>query len=437
MSSVKEVGPGKYELRVELGYIGKKRDRRFTTVEARNDTEAEKKLVLFEAEVLKGNRKAKTKVRFSQFVKMWKEEFGETELDIGTLENYSVYLDCSILPFFETRWMKDIKTYDLVRYLNKEKKNGAGQYVLEREHRVLRSLFKKAKEWEIIDNDPALAVKKPTVKRREKDIYDEDEIELVFEEIKNIPNYHRLIIKLALVGGLRRGEVLGIDLDKDLNFGKGPLRDKNKNIYFEDGSINICHSLQYTKAEGLRLKGVKNDQDRIVTFPGEIMHELWNYRKERWKERNTIGDKWIGFKDERGKNHFLLFGHEDGTPFVPHSMTRMWTRLVERLDIKRISFHDLRHSSATYLLSQGVDMKTVQKRLGHKDILTTMNLYGHVTEKMSLEPVRAFSKVVGNSVDKSVDNTEKSKSVSGMVSENEKIEKQQRSEEPKNAAAKG
>lgn len=56
---------------------------------------------------------------------------------------------------------------------------------------------------------------------------------------------------------------------------------------------------------------------------------------------------------------------------------------------------------------------------------------------MSLEPVRAFSKVVGNPVDKSVDNSEKSKLVNGMVTQNEKVEKKQRSENPKSAAAKG
>ncbi|MFT8930069.1 MAG: tyrosine-type recombinase/integrase [Sporolactobacillus sp.] len=395
MGSVREVRKGIFELRSEHGYDAMgNRKRKFKTVEAKNKTEAKKLLAAFETELdSEGYVEANKDMTFKQFVEKWKSEFGQTDLDPNTYDNYCTQLNCSILPYFKKKKIKDIRTLHLVEYFNHEKREGTGQYALERRHRVIRSLFGKAAEWEIIAKDPSLAVKKPTVKRREKDIYDEREIDLLLNKLKTLPINHQLMIKLALFGGLRRGEVLGIDLDKDINFVKNKNEETGE-LEFESGTINIRHSLQRTKTAGLRLKGVKNDQERLVTFPSELMKELWGYRKERWQERNKEGKNWIGFKDEKEKNHFLLFGHTDGKPYSPDTVSQMWERVVDKLGVKKISFHDLRHSSATYLLSQGIDMKTIQKRLGHQNITTTLNLYSHVTETMSEKPVAVFEKII-------------------------------------------
>lgn len=395
MGSVREIRKGIFELRSEHGYDAMgNRKRKFRTVSAKNKTEAKKLLAAFETELnSEGYVESDKNMTFKQFVTKWKSEFGQTDLDPNTYDNYCTQLNCSIEPYFKTKKIKDIRTLHLVEYFNHEKKEGTGPYALERRHRVIRSLFGKATEWEIIAKDPSLAVKKPTVKRREKEIYDEKEIGVLLDKIKNISIHYRLMIELALFGGLRRGEVLGIDLDKDINFVKAKNGETGE-IEFENGTINVCHSLQRTKSAGLRLKGVKNDQERIVTIPSEIMKELWDYRKERWQERNKEGKNWSGFKDEKDKSHFLLFGHTDGHPYSPDTVSQMWERVVDRLGIKKISFHDLRHSSATYLLSQGIDMKTIQKRLGHRDITTTLNLYSHVTEEMSERPADVFKNII-------------------------------------------
>ncbi|MGO4900989.1 tyrosine-type recombinase/integrase [Bacillus sp. GM2] len=58
----------------------------------------------------------------------------------------------------------------------------------------------------------------------------------------------------------------------------------------------------------------------------------------------------------------LLFGHIDGSPFSPRSVTQFWNRIVKRYK-QKIAFHDLRHSAASYLLSQGLSMKVIQERL--------------------------------------------------------------------------
>ncbi|UAL53515.1 tyrosine-type recombinase/integrase [Bacillus sp. CMF21] len=89
----------------------------------------------------------------------------------------------------------------------------------------------------------------------------------------------------------------------------------------------------------------------------------------------------------------LLFANLDGIPCSPSSVSQFWQRIVKRYDLKKIAFHDLRHSSASYLLSEGFSMKATQERLGHKDIGSTRNLYTHVTKKMDSDVGNAFLKV--------------------------------------------
>jgi len=94
-----------------------------------------------------------------------------------------------------------------------------------------------------------------------------------------------------------------------------------------------------------------------------------------------MGTLWKGFKDIEGKEVMLFGASEYGIPYTPNSITLFWNRFIKRTGLKKIRFQDLRHSSASLILSEGINMKVVQKRLGHKDIKTTMNVYSHVTEK--------------------------------------------------------
>jgi site-specific recombinase XerD len=123
------------------------------------------------------------------------------------------------------------------------------------------------------------------------------------------------------------------------------------------------------------------------------MKEVYEYRKERKMEIMKIRDEYKGFKTVKGEHVNLLFANLDGTPYSPSSVSQFWQRIVTRYDLKKIAFHDLRHSSASYLLSEGFSMKAIQERLGHKDIGTTMNLYTHVTKKMDSDVGNAFLKV--------------------------------------------
>ena len=87
-------------------------------------------------------------------------------------------------------------------------------------------------------------------------------------------------------------------------------------------------------------------------------------------------------KNQRSNSERLVC-QQDGTPYHPDSFTQKFQRFLVRNDLPHIRLHDLRHASATLMIEHGVDIKTVQARLGHSDISTTLNIYSHSTEKMN------------------------------------------------------
>lgn len=364
MASYEEVSKGRYKLFVELGYDAKgKRIRRTKRVNATGPRQAAKLLSEFEEAVRNSVSIDNERISFMEFVDRWKENYAAPNLSASTQEVYNGILE-HITPHFENKYMKDITTFHVVQYFTNEKKEGNGS--LEKKYNILMSIFKYATEWKVIAENPMIDVDKPKVKKQQIEFYDKDEIKLLLHEIKSLSKRHQLMIKLAVIGGLRRGEILGIAYDQ---------------VDFKKNQIHITRSLQYTKKEGLKLKGTKTENERTVSFPAELMKELHSYYLRQTTARIEVGKLWRGFKDIHDVEVMLFISDEYGIPYQPHSVTTFWNRFMKRTELKYIRFQDLRHSSASLILSEGVNMKVLQKRLGHKNIKTTMNVYSHVTEK--------------------------------------------------------
>lgn len=140
---------------------------------------------------------------------------------------------------------------------------------LESKYKVLKSLFKYAVVWRLIDgkDNPMKEIEKPkNINKQNKDFYTKDELKILFDIIEKIPLYQQLIIKLALFGGLRRGEILALADDV---------------LDFSSNKILVKRSLQYSKAEGLKLKGTKTEGQRTIILPKKFMEELKIYLDER------------------------------------------------------------------------------------------------------------------------------------------------------------
>lgn len=319
MASYKDLGKGKYKIEVHLGYDAKgKRIRRYKTVEATGIRQLTKLMNEFEIEAKKERLIQVDRMKFADFVRMWKENYAQTNLEPSTIQVYNELLK-HIIPHFENKYMKDISTFHIVQFFTDEKKSEKGQ--LEKKYNVLKSIFKYAVTWGIITEDPMTQVEKPKTKPKPIQFYDKDEIGSLLTAIQGLGARHQLIVKLALFGGLRRGEILGIAYDQ---------------VDFKKSTIHIKRSLQNTKAEGLRLKKTKTENERTVTFPTDLMEELYRYYKKQVKLRIEMGSLWKGFKDIEGKEVMLFASNEYGIPYTPNSITLFWNRFIKRTGLKKL-----------------------------------------------------------------------------------------------------
>ncbi|WP_144511521.1 site-specific integrase [Bacillus sp. FJAT-22090] len=382
MSSIEELIPKKkYRLYVELGSdIKGKRIRKTRVVEANGPRKAEELLKQFENEMRATIHLNDENATFATFAGRWLLHFAEPYLDVATFEKYQMVLP-HISAYFEKKKIREIQTFHVVEFFNNERKIGRGS--LDAKYKTLKSIFKHAVKWQVIpkESNPMNEVEKPKEQkmRTEKEqFYTAAEIPGLLKLIETLQPHQRIICKLAIFGGLRRGEILGITKEA---------------INWDKNQIHISHSLQVTKKEGLKLKSTKTEDERTVTLPLALMEEIKQFNEHECIIREEMGNLYVSFKNEAGKVVELLFVNPDGKPYRPDSVTQFWLRFRQRTKLRDVNFHGLRHSSASYLLSQGVNIKLIQMRLGHKDIKTTLNMYSHVTMEDDSAATEAFDKL--------------------------------------------
>jgi integrase len=168
--------------------------------------------------------------------------------------------------------------------------------------------------------------------------------------------FHFLMEK-SIQAGLLSSELLGLEW---------------KHIDFSTGVIDVRQTMIHALKGEVIVKQPKTKKSvRKVALPSSVLEELKEYHAFRIKERNDVGDTW------RGGEWFFLFSHPDGQPFH-HERPYQWFRhFIQKHGFRYIRFHDLRHTSATILINQGVHAKFISERLGYGSITTTMNIYGH------------------------------------------------------------
>lgn len=381
MSHVTEISKGKYRLVADLGYRAGYRLRKTKTVDAKNKTEAKKLLEIFEAELKKNENIHFGKYRnttIQSLFEMWKTKHAPTVYAPRTADENKKILENRILPVFGTFKVKDIHEVDVVHFFNDLQANGKrldgkeGKLSSSTIHNIFKaftSLMNMAKEWKIIDSNPLEVVKLPRLEHAEGSAYSDEEIvQLISALEKNATMDNRLIVLIALTTGCRAGEIAALEakhLNKDTN------------------TITVAQSM--TLKEGkLHLKSTKNNRIREVAVPEELMRRLQKQKLRKQSHLLTLG------KDRKWPENQFLFSDEYGKPLRPDSISQFWGRFRSRHKIRKIRFHDLRHTSATILINKGVHSKVIQERLGHSTIGTTMNVYGHVLEKADQTAAKHF-----------------------------------------------
>ncbi|MDR5566990.1 site-specific integrase [Paenibacillus larvae] len=393
MASIEKRGTNSWRLVVEAGYDSKgKRVKRTKTIRVEDQALLrttkklreflETELHKFKIEIESGAYIAPEKMTFSAFAEEWREKYAIKNLGLKTLYVYESCLKNRILPAFGHLRLGEVKPIHVIDFLDLLGKNGKrkdgkdgtlSSSSIQYHYRVLKNIFSRAVEWKIIKHNPIADIQKPKVVYKVITPYDEQEVQLLFKFLQNEPYHWRMMVTLALTTGLRRGELLGLEW---------------KHIDLENGIIDVVQSLSISLKGEIVLKEPKTkNAKRKVSLPSSVLVELKEYYQRRRKERLEMKDAWQGTYD-------FVFSHPDGQPFH-HERPYLWfRRFIQKNDLRYIRFHDLRHTSATLLINQGVHAKIISERLGHGSITTTMNVYGHALRTADKTAAEKFEKIL-------------------------------------------
>lgn len=366
--SIQKRGNNKYLLTVSAGTgVDGKRIRYTKTVEANSEYEAKKLLALFVAEVETGKVVDDKKLTLQGFSSIWMNEYAEKQLSPKTIEHYYGLLDRINYALGHIRLNK-LKPTHLMQFYNMLREDGIradgrpgglSETTIAHYHRLLSAMLNTAVEWELLSNNPASKVKKPKASSRKDNYYDADQTKKLFDALKDEPLKYRLAVNLAVFAGMRLGEIKGLEWD---------------DIDFDKCQIYVKRASQHTVREGTFDKEPKQESKRAITVPKEVIKLLSEHKVEQNKLRLKKGSKWIDSNK--------VFTQNNGKPMYPKTVSHWFTKFIRRKKLPYITFHGLRHTNATLLISENVDIRTVSNRLGHAKTSTTLDIYAHVIEKI-------------------------------------------------------
>lgn len=357
---------GSYIIRVSCGYDvnGKQIRQSMTWTPPPNMTkkQTEKELVrqatLFE-ESVKNGQVINSSMKFETIAEEWLAQIiREGSLKQSTIERYET-VKSRVYDAFGHMKICNIKAMHIQRFINnlaEKELNGKGMSTKSQAlHLIFISdVFNYAIRYGIIASNPCRNVR--TIKKavKERECYTLAEAQTLLEKLEFAEPKYRTFFTLAIYTGFRRGELLGLEW---------------KDIDLDAGIITINRVSQYLKG-GITAGTPKTTQSqRSLKVPDEIVDLLKWYKREQAQERLKVGDKW--------QNTDRLFTKWDGTPMYPNTPGEWFKSFCKKYNLKYVTVHSFRHLNATLLISNGVDIKTVSKALGHSQTSTTLNIYAH------------------------------------------------------------
>ena len=243
---------------------------------------------------------------------------------------------------------------DFYNYLSNVRKNTNNTVI--HYHALLRKTFTEAYIRKLIKENIMLEIPRPKKEKYISEVFNLKEINIFLNHIKG--HKFELEMNLALFYGFRRSELLGLRFSV---------------IDFDNNTILVNTKITSSEKEKLVPKQkMKNDSSYRIMPLLDSIKKLIIQRMERIKKdkhffKSIYTKKWEGF---------VCVG-ENGELIKPDRVTRTFRKLINECGLKEIRLHDLRHSCATLLYEQDIQLKDIQMWLGHSDIQTTANIYSH------------------------------------------------------------
>ena len=309
---------------------------------------------------------------FADYLREWLE-IAKGRLAVATYSSYAAMIKKPVGPYFRQRnlTLRELEARHLQMFysemLRKVKPNTVIHY-----HAIIHSALKYAVKTDMLVQNVADKVDRPKKNSFQPVFLSAEEMQKMFEALRGTKL--ELPVLVAAFYGFRRGEVLGLKWDA---------------IDFERGTISVIRTVTTITLDGkqteIEQQSAKTKSSlRTLPLIGSFREYFLQVKEAQELNKQVCGNcynyEYDGF----------VFVDELGERMRANYLTSAFPKFLEDHGLRRMRFHDLRHSCASLLLANGVPLKHIQEWLGHSDFTTTANIYAHLDYKSKITSAQAM-----------------------------------------------
>ena len=309
---------------------------------------------------------------FADYLLEWLE-IAKGRLAVATYSSYAAMINKPVGPYFRQRnlTLRELEARHLQMFysemLRKVKPNTVIHY-----HAIIHSALKYAVKTDMLVQNVADKVDRPKKNSFQPVFLSAEEMQKMFEALRGTKL--ELPVLVAAFYGFRRGEVLGLKWDA---------------IDFERGTISVIRTVTTITVEGKQMEIEQQSaktKSSLRTLPliGSFREYFLQVKEAQELNKQVCGNCYNHEYDG------FVFVDELGERMRANYLTSAFPNFLENHGLRRMRFHDLRHSCASLLLANGVPLKHIQEWLGHSDFTTTANIYAHLDYKSKITSAQAM-----------------------------------------------
>ena len=383
---------GTWQGRFDVGVKGNgKRDIKY--VYAKTEAECKRKLRELIKETHSKDYVNVQKGTVKEYMNGWLMDTKRNDLKPKSFDRLEQTLTYDVYPHIGNIQLQALSSNDIQKMINSLKDNGRAYSTIKKAYDAVNSCFKHGVIQKTVASNPAVGVSVPNRKlfpAKKIHFYTAEEAKILCDQSMSCwSNGKRkyplgAFVPLLINTGLRMGELLALKWKEDVDLKNCSITIHNNMTLIKDRDSDTARRYKLVEQDSVK---TDSGQDRSIPLNEQALAAMLDLSKKT------------------SKNEYVM-STRNGTLLTPRNLDRTFRRIAVAagFDEEKIyGVHALRHTFATLLLKNGVDIKTVSKLLGHSDVTITYNTYVHVIKEQELAALKMIPAVLGDK------NSEKSK----------------------------
>ena len=323
---------------------------------------------------------------FADYLVQWLE-IAKSTVKLTTYSSYKGLSESQIIPYFRSLGVTlgDLKAVHIQSFYQKQLERVKPNTVIHY-HAIIHRALKYAVKTDLIDVNPADKVDRPKKNEFTGNFCSREEMNALFDAVRG--NKIEVPVMLAAFYGLRRSEVVGLKWDA---------------VDFEQNTLEIRHTVATVRLDGKKVI-VESDttktkaSKRTLPLVPVFRERLLALQEEQKENRKLCG------RSYNKKYDGYICVDPMGNLLLPNALSDSFQLVLRDYNLRRIRFHDLRHTFATRALERGMDYKTLSAILGHYSVAFTMDTYVHSVDEHKRHEMDKMDDMFGMQYSISVEN---------------------------------